>query len=37
MNSTLKDKITPSQAVVIIINYILATGILTLPRASVEK
>ena len=37
MNSNLKDKITTSQAVVIIINYILATGILTLPRASVEK
>lgn len=32
-----KDKITTSQAVVIIINYILATGILTLPRTSVEK
>ena len=28
MNSSLKDKITASQAVVIIINYILATGIL---------
>ncbi|MED4551956.1 GerAB/ArcD/ProY family transporter, partial [Lysinibacillus capsici] len=37
MNSSMKDKITTSQAVVIIINYILATGILTLPRASVEK
>lgn len=32
-----KDNITTSQTMVIIINYILATGILTLPRASVEK
>ena len=32
-----KDRITTSQAVVIIVNYILGTGILTLPRASVEK
>ena len=32
-----KDRITNSQAVVIIVNYILGTGILTLPRASVEK
>lgn len=37
MSDRSKDKITTSQAVVIIINYILATGILTLPRASVEK
>ena len=33
----LKDRITTAQAVVIIVNYILGTGILTLPRASVEK
>ena len=32
-----QDRITTSQAVVIIVNYILGTGILTLPRASVEK
>lgn len=32
-----KDRITTSQAVVIIMKYILGTGILTLPRASVEK
>ncbi|EJT17583.1 TPA: GerAB/ArcD/ProY family transporter [Bacillus anthracis] len=32
-----KDRITTAQAVVIIVNYILGTGILTLPRASVEK
>lgn len=32
-----QDKITTSQAVVILVNYILATGILTLPRTSVEK
>ncbi|MDR6999186.1 spore germination protein [Neobacillus niacini] len=32
-----KDQITTSQAAVIIINAILGTGILTLPRASVEK
>lgn len=31
------DKITTSQALVILVNYILATGILTLPRTSVEK
>ncbi|WP_312506778.1 spore germination protein [Lysinibacillus sp.] len=37
MSDRSKDKITTSQAIVIIINYILATGILTLPRASVEK
>ncbi len=32
-----KDRITTSQAVVILVNYILAAGILTLPRVSVEK
>lgn len=32
-----QDKITASQAVVVLVNYILATGILTLPRTSVEK
>ncbi|QTL52668.1 spore germination protein [Priestia aryabhattai] len=32
-----KDKITTPQTVVIVINFILGTGILTLPRASVEK
>jgi spore germination protein len=32
-----KDKITTPQAAVVVINYILGTGILTLPRASVEK
>ncbi|MBO1583413.1 spore germination protein, partial [Bacillus sp. XF8] len=32
-----KDRITTSQAVVIVVNFILGTGILTLPRASVEK
>ncbi|MGV2687155.1 GerAB/ArcD/ProY family transporter, partial [Clostridium perfringens] len=32
-----KDQITTSQAVVILVNYILAAGILTLPRTSVEK
>ncbi|MGG1400717.1 spore germination protein [Bacillus salipaludis] len=32
-----KDQITTSQAAVIIINAILGTGILTLPRASVDK
>ncbi|MDA2624381.1 spore germination protein [Bacillus cereus] len=37
MITKLKDRITTSQAVVIIVNYILGTGILTLPRASVEK
>ncbi len=31
------DKITTSQALVILVNYILATGILTLPRTSVEQ
>ncbi len=32
-----KDKIPTSQAVVILINYILAIGILTLPRTAAEK
>jgi spore germination protein len=32
-----KDRITTPQAVVIICNFILAAGILTLPRTSVEK
>ncbi|MGO4886219.1 spore germination protein [Anaerobacillus sp. MEB173] len=32
-----KDQITTSQAVVIVINYIVAVGILTLPRVSVEQ
>ena len=32
-----KDKIPTSQAAVILINYILAIGILTLPRTVAEK
>ncbi|MGG4345939.1 spore germination protein [Paenibacillus lautus] len=32
-----KEQITTSQAAVILVNYILAAGILTLPRTSVEK
>lgn len=32
-----KDRIPTSQAVVILINYILAVGILTLPRTAAEK
>ena len=32
-----KDKITTPQTAVIVINFILGTGILTLPRTSVEK
>lgn len=32
-----EDRITTSQAVVLLVNYILAAGILTLPRVSVEK
>ncbi|KHF36100.1 Spore germination protein YndE [Paenibacillus sp. P1XP2] len=32
-----KGQITNSQAAVILVNYILAAGILTLPRTSVEK
>ena len=32
-----KDKITTSQAAILTINFILGTGILTLPRTSVEK
>ncbi|USK57743.1 spore germination protein (plasmid) [Cytobacillus solani] len=37
LNISSKDKITTSQAVVFLINFIVATGILTLPRTSVEK
>ncbi|WP_017149838.1 spore germination protein [Bacillus bingmayongensis] len=37
MISRPQDRITTSQAVVIVVNFILGTGILTLPRASVEK
>ncbi|MCI0768606.1 GerAB/ArcD/ProY family transporter, partial [Bacillus sp. TL12] len=37
MISRPKDRIKTSQAVVIVVNFILGTGILTLPRASVEK
>lgn len=32
-----EEKITTTQAIVIVTNFILATGILTLPRTSVEK
>lgn len=32
-----KDQITTSQAAIVTINFILGTGILTLPRTSVEK
>ena len=32
-----KDQITTSQTVIVVINTILGTGILTLPRTSVEK
>ncbi|MEH6892633.1 spore germination protein [Bacillus sp. JJ864] len=32
-----KDRIETSQAAVILVNYILAAGILTLPRTAVEK
>ncbi|HWO52898.1 MAG TPA: spore germination protein [Paenibacillus cookii] len=35
--SSPKGQITNSQAAVILVNYILAAGILTLPRTSVEK
>jgi spore germination protein len=31
-----QDKITVSQTVIIITNFLLGTGILTLPRTSVE-
>ncbi|WP_078414842.1 spore germination protein [Priestia abyssalis] len=34
---TQKDRITTPQAAVILINHILAAGVLTLPRTSVEK
>lgn len=32
-----KDRITTPQAAIIVINYVLGTGILTLPRTSAEK
>lgn len=32
-----KDRITTAQAAVVVINYTLGTGILTVPRASAEK
>lgn len=32
-----KDKISTPQAVVVVTNFIIATGILTLPRSTVEK
>ncbi|WP_332631709.1 spore germination protein [Halalkalibacter flavus] len=32
-----KDKITTPQAIIIVINYIVAVGILTLPRTTVEQ
>ena len=32
-----KDRITTPQTAVIIINFILGTGLLTLPRSSTEK
>ncbi|MBC6973855.1 spore germination protein [Bacillus sp. Xin] len=37
MISRPQDRIKTSQAVVIVVNFILGTGILTLPRASMEK
>ncbi|WP_409347160.1 spore germination protein [Paenibacillus sp. MBLB4367] len=37
MMAALKDKITTSQAAIIVTNFILGIGILTLPRVSVEK
>lgn len=37
MITSLKDRITTSQAAIIVVNYILGTGILTLPRTSAEK
>lgn len=37
MSGSSKDRITNLQAAVILVNYILAAGILTLPRTSVEK
>ncbi|MGE7823110.1 spore germination protein [Paenibacillus sp. NPDC093718] len=37
MTGSSKDQLTNSQAAVILVNYILAAGILTLPRTSVEK
>ncbi|MEN1938662.1 spore germination protein [Paenibacillus sp. 102] len=32
-----KDRIRTSQAVVVVVNFILGTGVLTLPRAAAEK
>jgi spore germination protein len=37
MKSSSKDRITTAQSAVIISNFMLGSGILTLPRASVEK
>lgn len=37
MMASPKDQITTPQAVVVVTNFILGTGILTLPRTSVEK
>ncbi|MEH7108162.1 spore germination protein [Bacillus sp. JJ1764] len=37
MKTNPKDLLTTPQAVVILINYVLAAGILTLPRSSVDK
>ena len=37
MIPSLKDRITTSQAVVVVINYIVAVGILTLPRTTVDE
>lgn len=37
MKGSSQDRITTSQAVIVVINYILAAGILTLPRTAVEK
>ncbi|GAA3330987.1 hypothetical protein GCM10020331_085710 [Ectobacillus funiculus] len=34
---SISDRITTPQAIIIVINYILGTGILTLPRAATEK
>ena len=37
MNLSPKDLITTPQSAVIVINFILGTGLLTLPRAATEK
>ena len=37
MSTSPKDQITTAQVAVIVINYTIGTGILTLPRASAEK